>query len=376
MKRIIFVFFIALAALFLAGPVSAESDKVTIHFFEDKLCPVCRDQKEFLEELKKDYPQIELKKYSISDTARLGELAEERGIEDYRIMAPTTFVGDNFFQFSDFTERHEEMLVRAIEGETVQEEGLVIGVPFSEREVDVSLWSLPALTAVLGSLDGFNVCSLGALILILSIVLAFESRKKIFIFGGLFILVTGIVYGLLVFVWGRLFEVLVGQLDILRLVVGLAALGGGVYFFREFLKFYKHGPACSSSGSKLVREATKKLQQAFKEPQKGFVFLATSVALFAVVITIVELPCSVGIPIAFTGILVERGVSLFTFVLYVLAYIFFYLLMEIIIFTGAVMTKKIWFAGSKMITWTTFGGAVILLYLAFYYLSAFWGGGL
>lgn len=375
MRRIVFVFFVALAAL-LAGPVSAAGDKVTVYFFEDKLCPVCRDQGEFLEELKKDYPQVEVKKYPISDTDRLDKLARKRGIEDYRIMAPTTFVGDNFFQFGDFTEKHKEILIRAVEGETVQEEGLVIGLPFSDREVDVSLWSLPALTAVLGSLDGFNVCSLGALILILSIVLTFESRKKIFIFGGLFILVTGIVYGLLVFAWGRLFEVLVGQLGILRLLVGLAALAGGAYFFREFIRFYKHGPACSSSGSKLVREATKKLQQAFKEPQKGFLFLALSVALFAVVITIVELPCSVGIPIAFVGILVERGVSLFAFVLYVLAYIFFYLLMEVIVFVGAVMTKKIWFAGSKMITWTTFGGAMVLFYLAFYYLSAFWGGGL
>ena len=92
---------------------------------------------------------------------------------------------------------------------------------------------------------------------------------------------------------------------------------------------------------------------------------------FAAVITIVELPCSIGIPIAFAGILVEKGVSLGVYIFYILLYLFFYMLIELIIFTGAVLTKKIWFAGSKAITWITFVGAMVLFYLAFYYLIGF-----
>jgi hypothetical protein len=66
--------------------------------------------------------------------------------------------------------------------------------------------------------------------------------------------------------------------------------------------------------------------------------------------------------------LVEEGVSLLEHILYISIYLLFYMLIEIIIFTGAVLTKKIWIANSRAITWVTLAGALILFYLAFYYL--------
>ncbi len=343
-------------------------ERLTIHFFDDRLCPICRDAKEFLESIKEDYPQVELKIYPISDTEKLEEIAKEHGVEDYRIMAPTIFINDNFFQFRDFTSRQEDTLIKAIEGEIVEEDCCIINIPFLNIEIDISNWSLPFITIILGSIDGFNVCSIGALILVLSIVMVLDSKKKIFFYGGLFILTAVIVYGILVFIWGRLFALLVGQLEILRIIVGMAALGGGIYFFKEFWRFFKYGPTCNSSKSKLARIATEKLKKSFEEPGKKAYLLAGSIIFFAAVITIVELPCSVGIPVAFAGILVEQGVSLGAYISYILFYLFFYMLIEMIVFTGAVLTKKIWFANSKVITWITFTGALVLFYLAYYYL--------
>lgn len=352
-----------------------EEEKVVIHFFDDRLCPVCRDTKNFIQSIEKDYPQIDLRIYPISDTEKLSQTAKEHGIENYSIMAPTIFIGDppageagNFFQFRDFTSRHEEMIIKAIEGETVEDDCCIIKIPFLNIELDIRNWSLPIVTIILGSLDGFNVCSIGALILILSIVVIFESKKKIFFAGGLFILTTAIVYGILVFAWGRLFEALVGHLEILRIIVGLAALAGGIYFFKEFWRFFRYGPTCQTSDSALAKKATAKLKKAFEGPKKGLLYLVGAIMTFAVVITLVELPCSVGVPVAFTGILVEAGIPLANYTFYILAYIFFYMLIEIIIFTGAVLTKKIWFAGSQAITWITFIGAMVLFYLAYYYL--------
>ncbi len=367
------IFFLAIGfSMFLpfarAEEPALEEEKVVVHFFDDRLCPVCRDAKEFMQSIEKDYPQVELNIYPISDTTKLREIAKEYGVEDYGIMAPSIFIGGNFFQFMNFTSSHQEMLIRAIEGEIVEEDCCAIRVPFFNTEIDISGWSLPIITVILGSLDGFNVCSIGALILILSIVLIFESKKKIFFAGGLFILTTAIVYGTLVFTWGRLFEALVGHLEILRIIVGLAALGGGLYFFKEFWRFFKYGPTCEASNSALAKKATEKLQKAFENPKRGLLYLAGAIMFFAIVITLVELPCSVGVPVAFTGILATANLSLATYAFYILAYIFFYMLVEIIIFTGAVLTKKIWFAGSQTITWITFIGAMVLFYLAYYYL--------
>ncbi len=207
MKYKLFTFISVLFLLFSPVVFSQENieeaneEKIVVYFFEDRLCPVCRDQKEFMEEIKDDYPQMELRIYPISDFDKLEEIAAMHGVENPKIMAPTTFIGDNYFQFSHFTEDHKQRIIKALEGEIVDENCCIVRVPILNIDIDISQWSLPLVTIMLGSLDGFNVCSIGALILILSIVLVFRSRKKVFFFGGLFIFTTVIVYGVLVFMW-------------------------------------------------------------------------------------------------------------------------------------------------------------------------------
>jgi len=346
-------------------------EEVVIHFFDDRLCPVCQKAKDYAKELDERYTQVSLELYSITETEKLHQLADERGVEDYDIMAPTIFIGDSFLQFASFSERHEKMMVDAIKGEAVEEDCCIIEVPFLNIEVDTSEWSLGLAAVVLGTVDGFNVCSIGALMLILSMVLMFDSKKKILFFGGLFIVTAVIVYGILVFAWGWLLNVLVKEMELLRAIIGVAALGGGAYFFREFLRFYRHGPTCKSSESALAQKATEKLKKSFQDPKKGMWYLALSVMSFAAIITLVELPCSIGIPLTFSGILAASEISLVSYILYIAIFLFFYMLIELVIFLGAVFTKDIWFVGSRVITWITFVGAMVLFYLAFYYLPFF-----
>ncbi len=371
MRRVLFLL-IALFLLitpFVWGEEVDSNNSVTIHFFDDRLCPVCSSAKEFTQLLVEEYDgEIDLHIYPITDTQEFHRIAEEYGVEDYNIMAPTIFIGDNFFQFRDFTSRHEEMITEAVEGKIVEDDCCVVTIPLINKEIDISGWSLPFITIVLGSLDGFNVCSIGALILVLSIVLVLNSRRKIFIYGGLFIFTAVAIYGTLVFAWGKLFEALIGHLEIMRMIVGVAALFGGAYFAKQFWKFFKYGPTCQSSNSILAKKATERLQNAFKKSGKGSFLIASSIVFFAAVITIVELPCSIGVPMVFTSILVENELSLISYTTYILTYLFFYMLIELIVFAGAVLTKKIWFSGSRVITWITFVGAVVLFYLAFYYL--------
>ena len=357
----------AIAESMPASAAEEQTDRDVLHFFDDPLCPVCADQKKFMEEIKGDYPDLEIKYYPINDTESLHELAEERGIGDYRIMAPTTIIGDEILQFNQFEEAEEQALIAAIEGSEYESE-TTFRVPWLGISLEHESWSLGLLAAVLGSIDGFNVCSLGALILILSIVLALDSRRKIFLYGGLFILTTVMVYGILVFAWGQALDAMVGHLGLLRLIVGLGALAGSVYFFREFWRFYRFGPTCESSSSKWAQKSTNRLLEAFNKESATPLFIAGSIMLFAAVITIIELPCSIGVPLAFSGILVEQGVSTASYIGHIGIYLLFYMLIEIIVFIGAVFTKEIWFAGSKMITWVTFLAAVILLGLAAYYL--------
>ena len=348
------------------------SELTVIHFFDDRWCPVCQEAKSFVQNLAEADPDLGLEIYPISETELIHKMAADYGVDDYNpFMAPLVFINDEVIQFSSFGERQEARIKGVLSGETVddEEEGYVFTLPIIDRELVVREWSLPVITVVLGSLDGFNICSLGALVLILSLVLVLDSRKLIFFYGGLFIFTAVLVYGILVFVWGQLFQALIGYLDVLAYIVGLAALAGAVYFLKEFWRFYRYGPTCGFSDSKLARQATDRVMKVFKDPTSKPLALAGAVVVFAAAITLVELPCSIGVPIAFTGILVERGVSLGAYTGYIVLYLFFYMLIEMIVFSGAVWSKKLWFAGSKAITWVTLIGGLVLLYLAWYYLS-------
>jgi glutaredoxin/cytochrome c biogenesis protein CcdA len=377
-KTILFAIF-GLLLIFTATQVLAQGTEINeIHLFEQRGCPDCARAKEFIEnEIKPNYPNVEITIYSIMDSSNqeiFHEMMKERGIEDYTLIVPTIFIGDNYFQ--NFFEADKELIERAIKGEDVQKEiyavrgDAVVSVPFIGN-VNISDFSLPVLAVIIGTVDGLNVCSIGALILILTLVLAsFKSRKKIILFGGLFILTTVLVYGLLIFAWTALFHALASYMSGLNILIGLAALIGGGFFFKKFIDFYKYGPGCEYSSNKYLAKATKKLKKLFSENQKTTLLLS-GVVLFAFIVTIVELPCSFGLPMIYAGVLAAEGLTLTGYILYVLLYLFFYMLIELIIFAGVVITREMFFTESKWITWIYLFGSLVLFALSYNYLIGF-----
>lgn len=229
-------------------------------------------------------------------------------------------------------------------------------------------YSLPVLAVLLGALDGFNICSLGALVLILALVLSLRSRKKIIIFGGIFILTTAIVYALLILLWHQLFSLLAPYVKVMKGLIGALAIAGGIYFLKQFIKYRKYGPTCEiKPGKNIFSKFSLKLKQAFKKPGNILTILGT-ILLFAAVITIVEFPCSAVIPITFAGILSEAHLPAVMYLLYIALFILFYMLDEIIVFLFAVFKMTVWLSSSKFVTWITLIEAITLFLLGGYYL--------
>ncbi len=373
MKKILLALF--LFVFLFSGLVSAQEAVTEIHFFEERGCSDCARMKGFLEKnITPNYPDVEIISYSIRSSSNqeiLEQMMEEKNVRTPLRIVPVTFIGDNYFQH--FYEGDKELIERAIQGEDVQNEIYIvrgegiIRVPFY-GEVEVGGWALPVIAAVIGTVDGLNVCSIGALILILSLVLsAFKSRTKIFLFGGLFILTTVIVYGILIFAWTALFEALATYIGGINIIIGLAALGGGIFFFKKFVDFYRYGPACEYKSNKYLSKVTKKLKKSFGENKKT-VLIVSGILLFAFVVTLVELPCSFVLPLVYASILASEGLSTMGYVSYVVLYLFFYMLIELIIFTGAVVTREAFLTESKWITWIYLFGALVLFVLSYNYL--------
>ena len=376
MKKVIYVV-LSLFFLFSASNVLAQEAK--IDFFFSPTCPHCIKEQGFLDELEEKYPDIVVNRYSVTEKDNVNLLKEYYEKYDvsptYYGMVPITFTDSQYFVgFNDkIAEDIEGCVLKCKEGETSSGEFSVVDL---DGNIDVPLigsinikkFSLPVLAIILGALDGFNVCSLGALVLILGLVLAIKSRKKTLLFGGIFILTTAIVYGLLIVIWYQIFSFFTSYMRLMQILIGLLGIGGGIYFFKEFLKFRKYGPTCEvASSNGIVARFTSKFRDSLKNSTNTLLLLG-GVFLFAGIITIIEFPCSAVIPVAFAGVLAQSGLSTFQYLLYIAIFLLFYMLDEIIVFLIAFFTMKLWLASSKITTWITLLEAIILFVLGIYYL--------
>ncbi len=381
----IFVFIFLFNAFDFALPVEAFSEgglaqdiKVEINFFYSPTCPHCAEEEKFLNGLEEKYSEIKVNRFSVSNRNNI-ELLKEFYKEyevplEYYGMVPITFTNERYFLGfnEEIGKGLEDCILECKAGKTSEDVTIIdlegnIDIPIIGK-VNIKKYSLPVLAVVLGILDGFNVCSLGALVLILGLVLAIKSRKKTLLFGGIFIITTAVVYGLLIVIWYHIFSFLIPYMRIMQILIGILGIGGGIYFFKEFLKFRKQGPTCEiGAGKGIMAKFSSKFQYSLKN-SANIVLLLGSILLFAGIITIIEFPCSAVVPVAFAGVLAQSGLSTFSYLLYITLFLVFYMLDEIIVFLIAFFTMKIWLASSKAITWITLLEAIILLALGFYYL--------
>ncbi len=372
-RMLIAILIVVILSLFspLGMPKNAEavdeSENIVIHYFYKEDCPFCSKQSEFIEEnLVGEYPNLEIRKHDVAEEGSkelINELAENHNIKDLHYVTPTTILdGKIIYGFND---DRAKRIIDIIENKETDNEN-VIDVPIV-GEVTLKNISLPVLAVVLGSVDGLNVCSIGALVMILLIVLGFDSRKKTFFYGLLFIFTVVLVYGLFVFGWYHLLDAIMIYQNILRYVVGFAGIAGGILFFKQFLEFYRHGPQCAYEDSGYITKARRKVKDSF-EGSTGALAISASVIFFASVVTILELPCSASLPVVFSGVLVESQLSGMIYGFYIGLYLFFYLLIELVIYIGAVITKEVWFGGGKFITWVTLFGSILLFLMGGSYL--------
>ncbi len=335
-----------------------------INFFGSPTCPHCLAEKEFLKELKKDYPEVIVNEYNFSQNIeKINLLYQEYQVpKSKQGLVPATFIDDNFFiGFNDDIANNIEKIVAGLEK---SDSSNTIKIPLI-GEVNVYDVSLPVLAIVLGTVDGFNVCSLGALIIILGLVMVLGSRKRIFLIGGIFLFTTTLTYGLLIFMWHQFFSVISPYIKSMELLIGIISLVGGFYLLREFIKSFKQGATCSSGG--IIAKLSPKVEKIFAK-KKNIAVLIGVVALFAAAVTIIEFPCSAFLPVLFTGILVESGISTGASISYIVLFLLFYMLDELIIFLIAFFTMRIKIVSPKFINIFNLVAALIFLFLGSFYL--------
>ena len=216
--------------------------------------------------------------------------------------------------------------------------------------------SLGLIAVIIGLVDGFNPCAMWVLLFLLSILINMKDRKRMWVIGFSFLITSALVYLLIMGSWITVVSKM-SDIIILRNIIALIALVGGIY---NLYNFFKPSPTgCNVTGD----TKRKKIMDRIKEFcfQKNFFLALLGSICLAVSVNIVELACSAGLPIVFTEILSLNNLSGFEHFIYLLIYVFFFMLDDFVIFIIAMFTMKLTGISNKYSKYSHLIGGIIMV---------------
>ncbi|MFH1461131.1 MAG: hypothetical protein ABIF84_01800, partial [Patescibacteria group bacterium] len=233
----------------------------------------------------------------------------------------------------------------------------IISYPFI-GQVNLSQLSLPILTIVVAALDGFNPCAMWILLFLLALLINIQSRKKIWLMAGTFILASGIVYYLLLAAWLNLF-LAISYVGLTRLIIGSAALFFGLWQIKKFIAFKPGVCQVAPDGSKIKTKLKSHTERIVNSPV--LIVSILGVIVLALAVNLIEFFCSAGLPAIYTRILSLSQLSFLSYYFYLLLYAIIFMLDDMIVFTIALITlNKIGFT-DKYVKWSTLIGGLLIL---------------
>ncbi len=367
-KLLLLILLLVAPLAFGVEPVQAQNapqEQVILYIFWGDGCPHCRAERAFLAELVVDYPQIVVRDYEVyyNEVNRLylSQMLAEHGLEPSGV--PTTFIHDRYWiGFSENVARQiEETVVTCLEM-ACTDPGVGVVPMDAQPEPEIAAadtntalspventitlpligvinldnLSLGVSTALISFVDGFNPCSLWVLSLLLGLVIHSGSRRKIVIVGLTFLTVTSAVY--ILFIVG-LFSVFsfVGFMGWIQVGVALLALAFALINIKDYF-WYKKGVSLTIADKhkpKIYRD-----MRGLLVGDKSTPALIAATAVMALGITLVELPCTSGLPVLWTNLIAAHEVTALNFVLLLGLYMLIFLADELIVFVSVVFTLK------------------------------------
>jgi hypothetical protein len=213
---------------------------------------------------------------------------------------------------------------------------LLLDVPLV-GSVDVGHRALWLSTAIIALVDGFNPCSLWVLALLLAVVINTRSRKRVLLVGLTFLTITAAVYGLFI---AGLFSIFsyVSFLGWIRVLVAGIALAFALINLKDYFA-YKRGISLTIDDAQ--KPGIYRRIRGIMNAKASLPATLAATGGMALGVTLVELPCTAGLPVLWTTLLADAGVATGAFVTLLLLYMLIYLLDELLIFGVVVVTMRV-----------------------------------
>ena len=314
-----------------------EDDKINIYFFRGEGCPHCAQEEKWLESIKKEYGDyINIYDYEVwhndDNLKKYDEVKKELGSDSTSI--PFTIIGDNYYVgFSDIISNKMENQIKLyldLDAKKDEYKLPIIG------KVDAKDVSIPLVAVVLGFIDGFNPCAMWILLFLINMLFRMENKKRSWILGFTFLLVSGLVYFLSMLGINLVLGVI--AIKWIKILLAIFILVAGICNFKKYLKTRKEEAGCTVVDKNKRKKLSKKMNKITSEKN---IFLALiGVIVLAASVNLVELACSLGFPVIFAEILDINKVTGISKIMYLLLCILFYMLDDIIVFTISMITLQ------------------------------------
>ncbi len=332
----------------------AEND-TDLWFFWGEGCPLCDEADEWLNDLETAYPEIRIQRLEVfhdEDAKELYSQMMQAHNKEARWVPAFLFEDRVWEGYNEQIKTEIFEITAAFYGGTYHLGGSpdsqdtardMISDTRISSDLDlgflgtVSSARQPLLvtTFLIAAVDGFNPCSIWVLTVLLAMIVHLRSRLKIAGVSAVFLVVTGIIYGL--FIVGVLSGLkIASHLAAIRIVIALAALCYALVNIKDYLNRKKKMTWSISGQSKTW--LAKQLRGYSHEQSWTALLLATCV--FAAGAAIIELPCTAGFPVVWAGLVREADLSGMLFMIHVFVYLITYLLIEISLVAVTLITRK------------------------------------
>jgi len=194
---------------------------------------------------------------------------------------------------------------------------------------------MPLFTLALGLVAGFNPCAMWVLLLLLSILVNVRDRWRMLAIAGTFVVVSGAAYFAFMAAWLNVFE-WIGFLRPVQVALGLLAVAIGCVHVKDFFAFHR-GVSLS------IPEAAKPGIYARIRRIVTAENLPAAVAgafTLAVLVNVVELLCTAGLPALYTNVLSRQGCSTLGCYGYLSLYIAAYMFDDALMVAAVVATMS------------------------------------
>ena len=387
MKKIVsFILLLILSIGCFITPVNAkDGETVTLYLFYGYSCPHCASEKEFLNKIKNDYENFEIVQYEVwkdpENQQLLNKVKEEMGID--RNGVPVTIIGETvivgwsdalegkieraieYYRDNDYVDAVGQIrsgtYVKTEKEESFEEEEektdaeVSVDVPILGK-VNLKNVSLSTAALVLGLIDGFNPCAMWVLLFLISMLIGMKDKKRMWAIGLTFLVSSALVYMLIMMSWLNLVVSVATSIWVRNIVAGIAIVGGGINLYNG-LKRQNSG--CSVVNEKKRKSVFERIKKFTKE--KSLILALIGAVALAFSVNIIELACSAGLPLVYTQLLAINNITGFTSFWYILLYIIFFLLDDLVVFFIAMKTMEVTGFSTKYSKYSHLIGGILMI---------------